>query len=142
MDGVYDVRDESDREGLRVVVEVKQGASPEVGRRREGALCAGRRVRGGRGKAGGGNVKGGVRGEGGDGIRGAGGDGIRGSGGKGIWGQGGAELGGQGGMELGGQGGMEPGCGVCEGVSVGGAKPVAPSCPRPTHNHHASPPLT
>ena len=28
--GIADVRDESDRDGMRVVVEVKRGASPEV----------------------------------------------------------------------------------------------------------------
>lgn len=30
IDGVTDVRDESDREGVRMVVEVKRGFSPEV----------------------------------------------------------------------------------------------------------------
>lgn len=30
--GISDVRDESDREGMRVVVEVKRGSSPEVTR--------------------------------------------------------------------------------------------------------------
>jgi DNA gyrase/topoisomerase IV subunit A len=40
MAGISDVRDESDRDGMRVVVEVKRGSTPKVRQRPSTFACA------------------------------------------------------------------------------------------------------